>query len=289
LSYRGIGNVWAAWAKYQLVLDELLSPSRLDSPSYSRRLFLGQCRGEHKFKPEASCAENPCPCVRSMFTQMHSAINASEAKANAGYAKKDIYAFCNAVNRRPGMVKPCRRHYPHTRYFQLNLAALGRYGTIEFRGHSATYDGERVARWVRFVVAFVEHFGVSPEGSNSMATFFDEDSDRDLAELAAAQRNAKIEELFQELAGVLDSETRDYYIHRAWEKGDQLCQPPRGKAYRNRTIPDPQDDDSEAGGMSEVDNLIQTAPDVGLNIWNDNLELEPGTEAEPGDDPDGTF
>jgi len=277
LSYRGIGNVWVAWAKYQLVLDEFLSPSRLeeDGSYYSRRLFLGQCRGEQSFAPEASCADNPCPCVRSIFTQMHEAVNAMEG--NASLTKKNILAFCNAVISRPGMDAPCSESYPHSRYFQLNLAALARYGTIEFRAHSATYDGERIARWVKFVVAFVEYFGTAKEGSNSMATFFDEDFDRDLAELTAAQRNAKTEELFQELAGVLDPETKDFYIHRKWEKKDKLCKPPTMGAYAVHTISDY--DDGKANGMSEADRFIQTAADIPLSITNEGEEPELESDA----------
>src|SRR5579871_5508506 len=46
--------------------------------------------------------------------------------------------------------------YSVTRYRKLNLTALDRYGTVEFRQHSGTVDPDKVENWVRLCVAFVE-------------------------------------------------------------------------------------------------------------------------------------
>lgn len=86
---------------------------------------------------------------------------------------------------------PCHNAWPGQRYFQMNLHPLRRLGTIEFRGHSATYDTERVARWVQFLLAFVEHFGVGVGKNATLRAFFGSDSANvDLLELQRAQRRA---------------------------------------------------------------------------------------------------
>ena len=42
------------------------------------------------------------------------------------------------------------------RYVKLNLQSLSRYGTIEFRQHSATTDPVKVLNWVRFLEQFID-------------------------------------------------------------------------------------------------------------------------------------
>lgn len=43
-----------------------------------------------------------------------------------------------------------------SRYYKLNLQAYLRHGTIEFRQHSGTCDGTKIANWIVFCVTFVE-------------------------------------------------------------------------------------------------------------------------------------
>jgi biotin operon repressor len=43
-----------------------------------------------------------------------------------------------------------------SRYYKLNLQAYLRHGTIEFRQHSGTCDGTKIANWIMFCVRFVE-------------------------------------------------------------------------------------------------------------------------------------
>merc|ERR1712070_363000 len=80
--------------------------------------------------------------------------------------------MCNQILRVGGdYPEPCKRRYPWQRYYQVNLIPLFKYGTVEFRGHSATYDQERIARWIQFLIAFVEHYG-SPKGAAEMNQYF---------------------------------------------------------------------------------------------------------------------
>lgn len=50
-----VAHVWAAYAKYQLVIDEFLSPSRPGN-NYANRLFLGNCTAASH---NAQCSTNP--------------------------------------------------------------------------------------------------------------------------------------------------------------------------------------------------------------------------------------
>lgn len=43
-----------------------------------------------------------------------------------------------------------------SRYVKLNLQSLQRHGTVEFRHHSGTVDGNKIVQWTRFLSAFIE-------------------------------------------------------------------------------------------------------------------------------------
>merc|ERR1712151_1444148 len=114
-----------------------------------------------------------CACGRKFFKNIFTFVE----KVRAGeFDDQDRDSFCNfaldtgmnfrkfaAVVDNPNHLHPCRMRYPWQRYYQLNLAPLIRFGSIEFRAHSATYDEERVLRWTKFLLAFVEHFSGSSE------------------------------------------------------------------------------------------------------------------------------
>merc|ERR1712048_1154147 len=155
---------------------------------------------------------------RLFFNQMHDYVRQKEG------SWKDKKEFCNYVLHMPGAPNPCEQKYPHQRYFQLNLVPLHKFGTIEFRAHSSTYDPERIFRSGQLMVAFVEHFGLG-KGAQSMAQFFSGDSDADYAKLAGAQRMATAKDLFLELQGQVDAGSESFFSARAWEEGDTFCNP----------------------------------------------------------------
>jgi hypothetical protein len=216
VSFKNIVYVWAAYAKFQLVIDEMLSPSRPGN-SYAYRLFLGDCKPK---KDKEKCKQDPCGCTRRFFNQMHKFLRDHK---NTPDHDISVLEFCNSVLRTPGAQQPCEVRYPHQRYFQLNLATLFRLGTIEFRAHSATYDPERIFRYVQFVMAFVEYFG-SGKGRAEMEKYFsDESADVDYLKLASAQRDATARELFKKLSNSIDNKSEEYFRTRIWEKGDATC------------------------------------------------------------------
>jgi hypothetical protein len=157
------------------------------------------------------------------------------ASANQPTDKQSRYTFCNYIHEMKGWrgQDPCNSRYPHQRYFQLNLIPIFRYGTIEFRAHSATTDVERITRWSQFLLAFVEYFGYGA-GRAEMTKYFESSADEDYAKLQDAQRRATMEDLFNDLGELVDEKSARYYMSRQWEEtGDKTCNPPqtRGKSY----------------------------------------------------------
>jgi hypothetical protein len=132
--------------------------------------------------------------------------------------------FCNDVLRLNNVRDPCKLGYPHQRYFQLNLVPISKYGTIEFRAHSATYDDTRVVRWVQFLLAFVEYFshGKGYQEVSPYVTGYRSDKDAYSA-LQQAQRKATTKELFDKLKDSLDTDAGEYYKNRLWEEEDDMC------------------------------------------------------------------
>jgi len=51
-------------------------------------------------------------------------------------------------------LRPTLSHYD--RYHAVNLASYAKYGTVEFRQHQGTLNGEKVTSWVKFLMAMVE-------------------------------------------------------------------------------------------------------------------------------------
>lgn len=49
-----------------------------------------------------------------------------------------------------------RRIDEHKRYYKVNLHAVVRHGTIEFRQHSGTRNAQKISNWIEFVLHFVE-------------------------------------------------------------------------------------------------------------------------------------
>lgn len=212
LTPASIANVFVAFAKFQLVIDEMLSPSRPDN-HYTSRLFLGSCANN----TEECSKENPCNCAKRFFRQIHAYVNDVVTNQSSG----NVDEFCNAALALPDDPSPCKQRYPDQRYFALNLVPLSRLGTIEFRAHSSTYDVERMQRWTQFVIAFVEHFGTDAPHAGSM--FFDGSAEMDLEELARAQQEATAEELFAVLGDKVSSGTQAYFAGRSWEDGAVGC------------------------------------------------------------------
>jgi len=238
ISVRGIASIWAAWAKYQHVIDEMLSPSRVDNV-YAKGFHLGPCA-------DPTLGSSPsCALTRHIFSQMHGYVQRNYTTAG-GSLKERLAQFCNAVLKVPGDGdRPCDNHHLHQRYYQLNIASVARIQTVEVRAHSATYDQERLLRWIQFVTAFVEHFGARESDPSVSAVWSATAWEVGYEKLAAAQRKATRSELFGVLKGLVDSGSEAYYAAREWESSDRSCafrelMPPISKAcdWKRHELPD---------------------------------------------------
>jgi hypothetical protein len=221
LTKRQIAYVWAAYARWQFSIHEMLSPSRVPT-HYAKSHFLGE--NDNKI----------------VFKQLHEWLN-----RGSSWESKPDKEFCNHVL---GPIdprfhnRPCDYSKPLSRYRQLNIHPISKYGTLEFRGHSATYDAERVMRWVQFVVAFVERFGRAGGSTTGMKGFFNTTASSDLMKLQKAQQTSTMKELYVQLERGRKGQARKwrqtdflaYYGHgssgtRKWEEGDRHCDPGDGE------------------------------------------------------------
>jgi len=203
LSARQIFNVFAHYARFQLVINEMLQDSRVGN-SYSHPLLLSLHStfdpSVHTIDREAIPLEDfeetrawPRNMVRRLYANLKNMARKNE--------ERDAQ-YCTSIM--PSEWRnSCQERYPEIRYFQVNLVPLDRFGTIEFRAFPATSDPERSLRWVLFLLRFVDHY-------KDDARFLDIDSDG----LAEMQLESSLEELEQELNTKLD-----YYRTRPWISG----------------------------------------------------------------------
>mmetsp|Transcript_85148 Transcript_85148/g.150626 ORF Transcript_85148/g.150626 Transcript_85148/m.150626 type:complete len:569 (+) Transcript_85148:115-1821(+) len=233
LSTRGITNIWAAYAKYQNVINDMLSPGRQDN-AYSKSLYLGDCH-----VTEGPPVKNKTTWNKTTIKQFYSSYpykfnkrlfrKMFEYRANLGkFSPKDhtkAQEMCNQLLRVGGdYPEPCKRRYPWQRYYQVNLIPLFKYGTVEFRGHSATYDQERIARWIQFLIAFVEHYG-SPKGAAEMNQYFSGGKwQRGFLRLAEDQQTATAEAMWDNLGEGVDRRSKRFFMGRTWEHGNSICE-----------------------------------------------------------------
>lgn len=62
------------------------------------------------------------------------------------------------------------------KYYKLNLLTYPRQGTVEFRQHSGTTNGEKISQWIRFCVGFVDSSKIELQDvSRDYVYFYDPD------------------------------------------------------------------------------------------------------------------
>lgn len=222
LNARHVAYVWTAYIKYQFAIDELLSPGRVGNV-YAERLLLGRYVKPAEHEKEG-CHHEPERCMNRFFLNVHDFLSSRKTVPddNRDDSAEELTTFCNAALQMPhGSIETCLQKYPSQRYFQVNLVPLHKFKTMEFRGHSATYDPDRVSRWILFLSAFVQRFGLEDD----MQQYFDADGISDLKKLSLAQVSAISSELFEQLHELLDPSTYEYYTLRKWEVGKAGCFP----------------------------------------------------------------
>jgi hypothetical protein len=138
LTPRQIANVWAHYARFQVVIDEFLIDNRIQNryarPLLFQQQYLIDIRKGGSSKDYAadrlkSMEEEVLHThmLRHMFYNMHAYT----------HHFADPKEFCNAIWTDFEDEQPCKKRYPSARYYQLNLIPLKRLRTIEFRGFPA--------------------------------------------------------------------------------------------------------------------------------------------------------
>lgn len=210
LSAKQILNVWAHYARFQLVINEMLQDSRIGNSYAFPLLFTTHstvtrkrgARGNLGFAEEQYKFSQAAQAVRQIYSNLQSYVRAEESMDPSGEAALRNQSYCDAILR-DVYRSTCRQRYPRARYFQVNLATLNRLGTLEFRGFPATTDPERALRWILFVLRFVEHF---------------KDDSRFVGKEAEVLELAQLEASHEDLQGELKTNLT-FFRDRSWLSG----------------------------------------------------------------------
>jgi hypothetical protein len=229
LSPAQIANVWAHYARFQLVLDEFLIDSRVQN-KYTKGLllqaqFVLDAWNARDGKPQSAEAAATmeeqlasAAALKTVFQNMHRFLHSKEPMPPEEFCDA-IWGYSESYENRSSInYRPCSRRYPKERYYQLNLVALLRLGTIEFRGFPATRNKERALRWVYFLLRFVETY---KDDDRFFRGAVGEDLDR-LAE-AQASPETTLDVLEREIGADLS-----YFRERTWLRG-LPCDVEKGK------------------------------------------------------------
>ena len=113
-------NVCRMWMKYEPAFDTLMPASRRSTNPYCQPIL-------QRFQS-----------VADAFTKIGAATSA--------HALREL-------------LNPQSNYSGDGRYHKLNLHAMSRHGTLEFRQHSGTVEAAKVVNWVKLVVGFVDDAG----------------------------------------------------------------------------------------------------------------------------------
>lgn len=232
LTMAEISNVWAHYARYQHVIDELLQDNRINN-EYSVGLhfheqIIGtglQATGGYGLQVTAGHRYGSELYAPAFFNRMHRWVHdLGDERTSAEY--------CNWVNagylsdgygveyREEEFRRPCSLGHPKERYQHINLCVLNKFGTMEFRAFPATNDPERAMMWVRLLLNFVETFKSRHE--------YIRDASKDpvvaMRALEAAQATATLQGLANDV-GMGAADLR-FWKGRSWIDDSPACRLP---------------------------------------------------------------
>lgn len=155
-------NVIATW---KVVTDSSIhggTCAEVVSPVLSGTEGLVQLREVMKVLSNLGCRVN-----RS--TGMHTHIGANDLNETELHRVFEFYRLNEghfdslvAASRRHGnsyceSLRNYENEFPRTRYTKVNYQAYLKYGTVEFRQHQGTLNGEKATHWVNLMIKVVEH------------------------------------------------------------------------------------------------------------------------------------
>lgn len=149
------------------------------------------------FQPESRRANNNGYC-RSVYSRFSNKLSAIET-LDSCYTVHEIASVFAASNR----------------YVKLNIQSYARQGTIEFRGHGGTLNGEKAVNWVKFIQKFCASAiagtyyrkqGTIGERFNSMFSslrIYDDNVPSSLSVTMNAGSSTKLKDIKNEVFGLL--------------------------------------------------------------------------------------
>jgi len=208
-------NIWTAWSKYQMVIDEMQNPTNVDN-LWAKPLYMEDLIALDIFqKMHVQKNKNMTLPVEDACETFYGPSNCDSKSGEHTWAPP-VKGFENA-----------KYFHGPPRYYAVNLAPLPTKGTMEIRQNAGTSDTERAQNWIQFVLAFVETF----KSGSGLETLFDEGFEKDVVDLKAAQTDASFEKLFEELSGHLNAEfSLPYWSERRWRRDDPKC------LYKRETV-----------------------------------------------------
>lgn len=112
--------------------------------------------------------------INGMVTRSRITSNYCSPLSHRGGYRGNIYDQFRTMTRTAEMKATARSF---GRYNVVNINAYAKYGTLEFRQHQGTLNGEKVTAWVQFLMALIEK-AVSMDdafvASADLSTFFDD-------------------------------------------------------------------------------------------------------------------
>lgn len=119
LSTRELRNVCTAWVRHEQIVERFIPQSRRGNSQYC------------------------------------SSINTYTSYYRNNPTHGDLIANLNNIGSQSGLLNAMT---PNGRYMKLNLEALARHGTLEFRHHSGTLNATKIQNHVRFCIGFIKHY-----------------------------------------------------------------------------------------------------------------------------------
>jgi len=202
LSVAQIRNVWAHYARFQLVINSMLQDSRINNGAAMPLVFRS-----HASFAVAIQGASASPSLRRRVYPYFKNDDLEVVALKNRWILDQLNKL--AADGSPNWGDFPRQDFPRER--QLNLVSLGYHGTLEFRAFPATTDAERVLRWITFVLRFVHTYKDMPCESQDCKNW---------KELEAAQLRATMD--------LLEKETgmhMEYWRERQWMDGDPACSP----------------------------------------------------------------
>ena len=129
----------------------------------------------------------------------------SRLYASTSYSQNNLIANISDARSKKQLIKlMC----PNGRYWKLNMKALARHGTLEFRYHSGSMDAKKINQHIRFCIGFVQQYkGI----------------DMRTAEASTLNLEPDTNDMLNVIAGAVNDNEREQFINHFSRRQRQLA------------------------------------------------------------------